>query len=91
MSARVSRPRRCSTSAGIQFWPVSRSTVHALVEHQEVVEGPIPSGVSRLPTDSCWMYWERPMGWTPRLRQPNKTLFAVRCKLLDRQDHCTAF
>src|SRR6202140_2822670 len=31
------------------------------------------------------------LGWTPRLRQPNKTLFAVRCKLLDRQDHCTAF
>ena len=31
------------------------------------------------------------MGWTPGLRQPNKTLFAVRCKLLDRQDHCTAF
>jgi hypothetical protein len=31
------------------------------------------------------------VGWTPRLRQPNKTLFAVRCKKLDRQDHCTAF
>ena len=31
------------------------------------------------------------LGWTPWLRQPNKTLFAVRCKLLDRQDHCTAF
>jgi hypothetical protein len=31
------------------------------------------------------------MGWTPRLRQPNKTLFAVRCKIVDRQDHCTAF
>ena len=31
------------------------------------------------------------LGWTPRLRQPNKTLFAVRCKLLDRQGHCTAF
>ena len=38
--------------------PVSRSTVHALVEHQENVEGPLPSGVSWLPTDSCWMYWE---------------------------------
>jgi hypothetical protein len=31
------------------------------------------------------------LGWTPRLRQPNKTLFAVRCKIVDRQDHCTAF
>src|SRR4051812_4429925 len=31
------------------------------------------------------------LGWTRWLRQPNKTLFAVRCKLLDRQDHCTAF
>ncbi|HEV2274197.1 MAG TPA: Fic family protein, partial [Acidobacteriaceae bacterium] len=31
------------------------------------------------------------VGWTPRLRQANKTLFAVRRKLLDRQDHCTAF
>jgi hypothetical protein len=35
------------------------------------------------------------MGWTPRLRQANKTLFAVRCKvrckIVDRQDHCTAF
>jgi len=31
------------------------------------------------------------LGWTPWLRQPNKTLFVVRCKLLDRQDHCTAF
>jgi hypothetical protein len=26
------------------------------------------------------------LGWAPRLRQPNKTLFADRCKLLDRQD-----
>ncbi len=24
------------------------------------------------------------MGWTPGLRQPNKTLLAVRCKILDR-------
>jgi len=31
------------------------------------------------------------LGWTPWLRQPNKTLFAVRCKLLDRQEYCTAF
>ena len=31
------------------------------------------------------------VGWTPRLRQLNKTLFAVRCRLLDRQDHCNAF
>ncbi|MFP5209303.1 MAG: hypothetical protein ACLGRW_08435, partial [Acidobacteriota bacterium] len=31
------------------------------------------------------------LGWTPRLRQLNKTLFAVRCKFVDRQDHCTAF
>jgi hypothetical protein len=31
------------------------------------------------------------VGWTPRLRQPNKTLFAVRCKNLDRQDHYSAF
>ena len=31
------------------------------------------------------------VGWTPRLRQPNETLFAVRCKIVDRQDHCTAF
>src|SRR5947209_830569 len=31
------------------------------------------------------------VGWTPWLRQPNKTLFVVRCKWLDRQDHCTAF
>ena len=36
-------------------------------------------------------YVHRHVGWTPWLRQPNKTLFAVRCKLLDRQDHCTAF
>ena len=31
------------------------------------------------------------LGWTLRLRQPNKTLYAVRCKIVDRQDHCTAF
>lgn len=31
------------------------------------------------------------MRWTPWLRQPNKTLFAVRCNFLDRQDHCGAF
>jgi hypothetical protein len=31
------------------------------------------------------------VGWTPWLRQTNKTLLTVRCKLLDRQDHCTAF
>lgn len=31
------------------------------------------------------------MGLTPWLSQPLKTVIAVRCKLLDRQDHCTAF
>jgi hypothetical protein len=31
------------------------------------------------------------MGLPPRLTQTVKTLFAVRCKILDRQDHCNAF
>jgi len=31
------------------------------------------------------------MGLPPGLRQTVKTLFAVRCKNLDRQDHCSAF
>src|SRR5438067_2337537 len=31
------------------------------------------------------------LGWTRRLRRPNKTLFAVRRKLLYRQHHGTAF
>lgn len=31
------------------------------------------------------------MGLTPWLAQPVKTLFAVRCKTLDRQDYGTAF
>ena len=31
------------------------------------------------------------VGWTPWLRQPNKTRFAVRCKFVDRQDQCNAF
>jgi glucokinase len=31
------------------------------------------------------------LGLPPRLRQTVKTLFAVGCKSLDRQDHCSAF
>jgi hypothetical protein len=31
------------------------------------------------------------MGLPPWLRQTVKTHIAVRCKMLDRQDHCTAF
>jgi hypothetical protein len=31
------------------------------------------------------------LGLPPRLTQTVKTLFAVRCKILDRQDHCNAF
>src|SRR5947207_4110422 len=31
------------------------------------------------------------LGLPPRLAQTVKTLIAVRCKSLDRQDHCTAF
>jgi hypothetical protein len=31
------------------------------------------------------------MGLPPRLRQTVKTHVAVRCKRLDRHDHCTAF
>jgi hypothetical protein len=34
---------------------------------------------------------EHLLGLPPWLRQTVKTLFAVRCKILDRQDHSIAF
>lgn len=49
-----------------------------------------PKELTNLCGDLLGLY-DSEVGWTPRLRQPNKTLLAVRCKLLDRQDHCTAF
>jgi integrase len=51
-----------------------------------------PTSVRMLRLNPIGRELEMPwLGWTPRLRQLNKTLFAVRCKLLDRQDHFTAF
>ena len=45
-------------------------------------------GVSVFPYDGVDVEMHiKNMGWTRRLRQQNKTLFAVRCKILDRQDH----
>lgn len=38
-----------------------------------------------------WTAIELIYGVDPSAEKPNKTLFAVRCQLLDRQDHCTAF
>jgi hypothetical protein len=35
--------------------------------------------------------WKSRKGIAPRLAQTVKALIAVRCKSLDRQDHCTAF